>query len=211
VRAVSGRREFTVVLGAAALGAALILVAAGQTWAEVVWQQHPALPPERIEVGGGDAAPLAPAAALVLLAAGAALLAVRAVGRAVLGVLMVVAGGGAAWASGRVLAGGDVLTAQLAALGVTTGDYTREVAPAWPVLAVIGAVLGAGAGLLAVVRGRRWPAMGRRYERSGGATAAAGPAAPVSDEQRARSAWAALDRGDDPTVDPGESRGDRPS
>jgi uncharacterized membrane protein (TIGR02234 family) len=201
------RREFTVVLAAAVLGAALVLFAGSQTWAEVVWQRHPALPPTTIEVGGGDAAPLAPAAGLVLLAAAAALLAVRGTGRAVLGVLMVAAGVGAAWASGRVLGSGDVLTDQLAALGVTTADYTRDVAPAWPVLGVIGGVLGAVAGLLAVVRGRRWPAMGRRYERAG---APGRPAPAATDEQRAQSAWTALDRGVDPTSDPPEGPADRP-
>jgi uncharacterized membrane protein (TIGR02234 family) len=200
----SSRREFAAALAAAALGAALVLFAGAQTWAEVVWQRHPALPPTTIAVGGGDAAPLAPAAGLVLLAAAAALLAVRGAGRAVLGVVMVLAGAGAAWASGRVLTGGDVLTDQLAALGVTTGDYTRDVVPAWPVVAVVGGLLGIAAGLLAVVRGRRWPAMGRRYERPGGpAQPPARPVAPATDEQRAQSAWTALDRGEDPTEEPG--------
>lgn len=201
------RREIAVAVAAAALGAALVLFASGQAWAEVVWQRHPSLPPATIEVGGGDAAPLASAAGLVLLAAAAALLAVRGLGRAVLGVLMAVAGAGAAWASGRVLTGGDVLTDQLAALGVPTGDYTRDVVPVWPVLAVIGGVLGVGAGLLAVVRGSRWPAMGRRYERPGGAGTPARTAAPPTEEQRAQSAWAALDRGEDPTQDGPANRG----
>jgi hypothetical protein len=43
--------------------------------------------------------------------------------------------------------------------------------------------------------------MGRRYERPDGASTPARPAAPPTDEQRAQSAWAALDRGEDPTQD----------
>ena len=82
-------------------------------------------------------------------------------------------------------------------------------------LAVLAALLGIAAGLLAVLRGRTWPAMGRRYERAG--AAASQPAAarrPETDEDRAQAAWKALDRGEDPTRDPTDpaspSTGDRP-
>jgi uncharacterized membrane protein (TIGR02234 family) len=70
---------------------------------------------------------------------------------------------------------------------------TVELFAAWPVVAVVAGVLGAGAGLLVVVRGRSWPAMGRRYDR----TPTAAPA--QTDEDRAQAAWKALDRGEDPT------------
>jgi uncharacterized membrane protein (TIGR02234 family) len=75
---------------------------------------------------------------------------------------------------------------------------TVDLTAAWPALVVLAGLLGIGAGLLAVLRGRTWPAMGRRYERSGA------PAArrPETDEDRAQAAWKALDRGDDPTQDP---------
>jgi hypothetical protein len=42
--------------------------------------------------------------------------------------------------------------------------------------------------------------MGRRYERGPGATGAAAPARPETDEDRAQTAWKALDRGEDPTA-----------
>jgi hypothetical protein len=52
-----------------------------------------------------------------------------------------------------------------------------------------------------VLRGRGWPGMGRRYERTGTAPAVpARPARPQTDEDRHQAAWKALDRGDDPTV-----------
>jgi uncharacterized membrane protein (TIGR02234 family) len=66
---------------------------------------------------------------------------------------------------------------------------------------VVAGLLGIGAGLLAVLRGRTWPAMGRRYERPGAPVAPAAAARPQTDEDRAQAAWKALDRGDDPTQD----------
>ena len=194
------RREMTLALAAAVLGAALVLFASSQTWADLTWQRHPSLPPTRIAETGGDAAPLAAAAALVLLAAAAATLAVRGTGRVLVGLLMVLAGVGIAWSSARVLGGDDVLTDQLRALGVPAADVTSDLVPAWPVVAVAGGVLGVLAGLLTVVRGRRWPTMGRRYERS---TAPAQQAAAAGEEQRSATVWSALDRGDDPTEEPG--------
>jgi uncharacterized membrane protein (TIGR02234 family) len=208
----TGRREFGVVLAAAALGAALTLFAGGQQWATVTAQRRPPLPPVTAAVTGGEVAPLAPAAALVLLAAAGALLAVRGAGRIAVGLLMVLAGAGIVWSSGRVLGGADVVTERLRSFGVPASDLATDVAPTWPVVAVVGGVLGIVAGLLAVVRGRRWPAMGRRYERPDGTAPDAGrPAREVTDEQRAQSARTALDQGVDPTSDPPEGPENRPS
>jgi uncharacterized membrane protein (TIGR02234 family) len=197
----TARREFLVVLAAAALGAALALVAGGQDWVEITAQRRPPLPPVTALASGGEVAPLTPAAALVLLAAAGALLAVRGAGRVAVGLLMVLAGAGIVWSSGRVLGGADVVSERLRSFGVPASDLATDVAPAWPVVAVLGGVLGIAAGLLAAVRGRRWPSMGRRYERPGGGGPV--PAPVVTDEQRARSAWTALDRGEDPTEGPG--------
>ena len=93
----AGRRELTAaVLGAVGAGA-LALVAGGQAWAQVTVQREAPLPPVTDALSGAEAAPLGPAAGLVLLAAAVALLAVRGPGRAVVGLLMAVAGG-QAWA-----------------------------------------------------------------------------------------------------------------
>jgi uncharacterized membrane protein (TIGR02234 family) len=204
----NSRREFGVVLAAAALGAALALFAGGQEWASITAQRRAPLPPVTAAVTGGEVAPLTPAAALVLLAATGALLAVRGAGRVAVGLLMVLAGAGIVWSSGRVLAGADVVTERLRSFGVPASDLATDVAPGWPVVALVGGVLGIAAGLLAVVRGRRWPGMGRHYERPGAAAPApVRPATAPLDERRAQSAWTALDRGEDPTEEPG----DRPS
>jgi uncharacterized membrane protein (TIGR02234 family) len=195
-------------LGGAVLGAvgagALALIAGGQAWARVTAEREAPLPPVSGVLSGADAAPLVPAAGLVLLAAGVALLAVRGPGRAVVGLLMAVAGGVLAWSGVRALAGGlSSASADLPGIGRGTGRVTVELTAAWPVLALVAGLLGVGAGLLAVLRGRTWPAMGRRYERAGAATSAATAARrPETDEDRAQAAWKALDRGDDPTQDP---------
>ena len=200
----SARRELAAaVLGAAGAGA-LALITGGQPWATVTAEREAPLPPVTGVLSGADAAPLVPAAGLVLLAAAVALLAVRGPGRAVVGLLMAAAGGVLAWSGVRAVAGG-LLDASTDLPGVgRAGRVTVELAPAWPVLAVVAGLLGVAAGLLAVLRGRTWPAMGRRYER--GATAS-GPAVarrPETDEDRAQAAWKALDRGDDPTRDPSD-------
>ena len=201
----SARRELAAaVIGAVGAGA-LALIAGGQPWAQVTAEREPPLPPVSGVLSGADAAPLVPAAGLVLLAAGVALLAVRGPGRAVIGLLMAAVGGMLAWSGVRAIAGGLVdASTDLPGIGRAGGRVTVELTAAWPLLAVVAGLLGVGAGLLAVLRGRTWPAMGRRYERG---AAASGPAAarrPETDEDRAQAAWKALDRGDDPTGDPAD-------
>jgi uncharacterized membrane protein (TIGR02234 family) len=194
------RQELTAaVLGALGAGA-LALIAGGQAWAQVTAEREAPLPPVTDVLTGAAAAPLVPAAGLVLLAAGVALLAVRGLGRAVVGLLMAVAGGVLAWSGVRAFTGGLEAAAQEFA---SRSTVTTEISAAWPVLAVLAGALGAAAGLLAVLRGRTWPAMGRRYERAGAtAPGAAGARRPETDEDRAQAAWKALDRGEDPTSDP---------
>jgi uncharacterized membrane protein (TIGR02234 family) len=92
-------------------------------------------------------------------------------------------------------------------VGLGRGEVTTDPIAGWPALALVAGVLGVLAGLLIVLRGRRWPGMGRRYERTrtagqpaAGPDAPARPARPETDEDRHQAAWKALDRGDDPTV-----------
>jgi uncharacterized membrane protein (TIGR02234 family) len=202
---VTERRELTVaVLGAAAAGG-LALMAGGQRWADVTVERAAPLPPVSAVVTGADVAPLVPATGLVLLAAAVALVAVRGAGRVVVGLLMAVAAGVLGWAGLRGSTGGLDAGAVHEAAG-RPADSIVELSVGWPLLAVVAGVVGLAAGLLVVLRGRRWPGMGRRYERSAdtGATAAR----PRTDEERAQAAWQALDRGEDPTVD---AVADRPS
>ena len=193
-----GRRELTATVLACVVAAGVALTAGGQAWAEITAQRPEPLPPVTTLVNGSEAAPLVPAAALVLLAAAGELLAVRGWGRAAVGVVMVLAGAGLVWPSSRVLSGQDVVTTQLQAFGVPADQFVTDVSPGWPVAVVAAGVLGILAGLLTAVRGRAWPAMGRRYERAGDPGAATPPVAPTA-EQQASAAWSALDRGEDPT------------
>ncbi|MBN1092463.1 Trp biosynthesis-associated membrane protein [Blastococcus sp. TML/M2B] len=199
----TARRELTsAVLGAVASGA-LALVAGGQAWAEVTADRRAPLPPVSADLSGADAAPLVPAAGLVLLAAAVALLAVRGAGRVAVGLLAAAAGGALLWSGGRALAGGlDDAGADLPGLsGATVGDVTADVAASGPLLVVLAGLVAVATGALVVLRGRSWPGMGRRYERTDGAPAAGStaPARPRTDEDRAVDAWKALDRGEDPT------------
>jgi uncharacterized membrane protein (TIGR02234 family) len=193
---------------AAAAAGGLSLSASGQVWARVTATRPAPLPPVTDQVTGGQVAPLVTATGLLLLATAVALVAVRGAGRVAVGLLAAVAGGVLAWAGLRPLTGR--LAADLAALssvGASPGAVvTTSLRPVWPALAVLAGVLGLAAGLLTVLRGRRWPGMGGRYERpagtSGSAAGAAPPARQASPEERAVAAWRALDRGDDPTADP---------
>jgi uncharacterized membrane protein (TIGR02234 family) len=199
----AARREITIaVLGAVGAGA-LALISGGQPWAQVTAGREAPLPPVHAVLSGADAAPLVPAAGLVLLAAAVALLAVRGPGRAVVGLLMAAAGGVLGWSGVRALTGGlTAASAEVPAIGREAGRVAVELTAAWPVLALVAGLLGIGAGLLAVLRGRTWPAMGRRYERDGAAAPVAAARRPETDEDRAQAAWKALDRGDDPTQEP---------
>ena len=196
----TGRELGVAVLGAAAAGG-LALAAGGQGWAEVTAYRPPPLPPARDLLIGAEAAPLVPAAGLLLLAAAVALVAVRGVGRSVVGLLVAAAGGAMAWSGLRAFLGGLDRAAMAA-----TGDAmtTIDLRAGWPALALAAGLLGVGVGLLTVVRGRSWPAMGRRYERPGNGVAAGGATAPraPTGEDRASAAWQALDRGEDPTDGP---------
>jgi uncharacterized membrane protein (TIGR02234 family) len=199
---VSARRELTgAVLGGVVAGA-LALSAGGQEWASVTADRTPPLPPLADVLTGTEAAPLVPAAGLVLLAAALALLAVRGYGRAVVGLLMAAAGGVLGWSGVRALAGGlQNASTEVPGVGRVSGPITVDISAVWPTLTVLAGLVGIAAGLVAVLRGRSWPAMGRRYERDGTAAEPASPTArrPETDEDRAQAAWKALDRGEDPT------------
>lgn len=169
---------------ACALGAAAALLAATRTWTTVdsVGQYAPVSGLHGGGRTGVDAEPWLSALALVGLAGAGALLATRGRSRMLIGVLLIACGLG-------VLAGGADGLANIAG-----------VRPAWPAVAIAGAVLIAYGGTQAALRGRTWPSMGARYERP------AGPATPAEDRPQhigpSRSdveMWDALDRGEDPT------------
>jgi uncharacterized membrane protein (TIGR02234 family) len=193
----TARRELTTAVLASAAAGGLALFASGQTWATLSAARPEPLPPVTGVLAGSTHAPLVPAAGLVLLAASVALLAVRSRGRTAVAVLIAVSGIGLAWAGVRAMTGG--LRASAAALPVVVGTPDVEISALWPAVVVVAGLIGLCAGLLTAVRGRQWPAMGRRYERPGERDGAGQAAPPATDEERAQLAWQALDRGEDPT------------
>ncbi|MGY1642775.1 Trp biosynthesis-associated membrane protein [Geodermatophilus sp. SYSU D00703] len=199
------RRELAAAVVGTALAGGLALSTGGQTWVTATLPRPAPLPPATEQLTGSTLAPLVPAAGLLLLAAAVAVLAVRGAGRVVVGLLVAVAGGVLSWSGLRPFVS-DGASAVAGGGSGSGGAPTVVVHAAWPVLALLAGAVAVLAGLLTVLRGRGWPAMGRRYERPAGAAAAAPTTRPRTEEDRALDAWRALDRGEDPTeLAPGEA------
>jgi len=195
------RRELTVAVLLCALAGGLSLSSSSQPWAEVTVTRAAPLPPTSEVLSGSQAAPLVAACGLLLLAAAVAVIAVRGAGRVAVGLLVAVAGGTLAWSGLRGATGGLDLDAEVTStVGLGSAEVVVDPVTGWAALALVAGVLAVAAGLLVVLRGRRWPGMGRRYERTGTAAAPRRPARPETDEDRHQAAWKSLDRGDDPTV-----------
>ncbi|MFI5981168.1 TIGR02234 family membrane protein [Streptomyces sp. NPDC051555] len=192
----SSRRSVAAALLLGALGATVVLLASGRTWARGT-----------AAAAGGGALPLSadgravtgvPAAlAIVALAALVAVFAVRGRSRLLVSGLLALSGLGAVLAA---LAGAGDRAALDDAAARTTADTAAHAAAlshtAWPYVTAAGAFLILLAGLLALRFGRSWPAMGGRYERDGTPRPRKSP---VVDPDRPEDLWKALDRGEDPT------------
>jgi uncharacterized membrane protein (TIGR02234 family) len=199
-----GRRELTGVVLATAVAGGLALSAGGQPWVTVTALRPPPLPPVTDRLSGGEVASLVPAVGLLLLAAAVALVAVRGAARIAVGLVMAVAGGVLGWSGVRTVAGGVRLSvADLPTLGGSSVTALRtSVSAGWPLAAAVAGLVAVLAAVAVLLRGRGWPAMGRRYERAGGPAPVPAADDGASDEERAAAAWRALDRGTDPTEDP---------
>ncbi|MFC0504555.1 Trp biosynthesis-associated membrane protein [Micromonospora costi] len=182
----TGRRELTYAVLLCLAGAGLALWAATRTWSVELTVRPAPLPPERAARTGAGLLPWLPALAVVGLAGGGAVLATRGRLRQGLGALLALLGLVVAAGGGYGL------------VAAFEGTVSRQ----WPALSLVGGLLAAGGGALTALRGRRWPAMGARYERP--VRKAAPPAAPPAGGpvtgRRTTEAWDALDRGEDPTV-----------
>jgi hypothetical protein len=172
---VTGARGLLLAVLLCVAGAGAVLGSAGRTWVreetrvESPSRDRPdAFVSTTVERTGGDVAPAVRALGLVSLAGGAALVGARGRGRQAVGVVL--AGAGAA--------------TSYAAWHVDGAHPTGAVS-----VAGIGGVVVAVSGLLTLIAGARWPALGSRYERP--------VTAPARDELA--DAWDALDRGDDLT------------
>ena len=166
------------VAGCAVSGAAMLL-ANGRDWATVHRDQPPPTVARADLVGS-----LAPWA-LVALAGAVAILATRRWGRVPVGLALAGAGGAVTWSVF------DVIRDTERRAWEATATDGPQILPAWPVyetawpwVALAAGVLLVATGVWTAVRGPSWPALGARYD------------AP----QRRDDAWAALDRGEDPTA-----------
>ncbi|GLF94230.1 TIGR02234 family membrane protein [Streptomyces yaizuensis] len=192
----TARRSLAAALLLGGAGAAVVLLTAGQTWAEgsaaVVGGALP------LTADGSEVTGLPTALAIVSLAALVAVFAVRGSGRILVSALLALCGAGAGIASFAATTGGDALDDKAA---TTTGDTAAAVAglthTAWPYVSAAGAALLLVAGLIALRHGRHWPAMSGRYERDGSPRDRA--RAVPADPERPEELWKALDRGEDPT------------
>src|SRR5580698_6724951 len=105
------RRQFGLVLLLGAAGAALVVFAVRQTWAQAVFTPPRPLPAQEISVTGQQLVPLASALALAALACLAAVIATRSAARRVAGALLAVLGVAAAVAVMASLRASAVLAA----------------------------------------------------------------------------------------------------
>ncbi|MFJ8662975.1 TIGR02234 family membrane protein [Streptomyces sp. NPDC093795] len=191
-----GRRSLAAALLLGALGATVVLLSAGQIWAEGTASVGGGTVP--VEADGGSVTGVPTALAIVGLAALFAVFAVRRTGRTLVAALLALSGAGAALAAVLGASDSAALNAEAARI---SGDTAAAVAglthTVWPYVTAAGAVLILLAGLFALRFGKSWPAMGGRYERSGAPRA--GSKAPTTDPDRPEDLWKALDRGEDPT------------
>jgi len=210
------RREFGLVLLLGVAGAALVVFAVRQTWAQAIFTPPRPLPPQQISVTGQQLVPLASALALAGLACLAAVIATRSAARRVAGALLAVLGAGAAVAAGAGVRASAVLAAAQAdaAAGALGGSTTGGTSPGgashaivvagssgralmtgapWHAAAVAGAAAIVLAGLATVWRGPGWPVMSARFDRPG--------QRPRQRAADSASMWESLSRDLDPTED----------
>ncbi|WUT78290.1 TIGR02234 family membrane protein [Streptomyces sp. NBC_00669] len=202
-------RALAVALACGVLGASLVLLAAGKTWAHgTASSAGHAMP---VHAGGSQMTALPGALALVGLASLVAIFAVRRVGRYVVAALLTLSGLGAAvTALTRRGDHGALDSAAATATSLTHATAAHTSTTGWPFVSVAGGLLLLLAGLIALRHGSRWPAMSSRYDRPG-VRAARASAPPVVDPDRPEDLWKALDRGEDPTEDPAAGHVEKPA
>jgi hypothetical protein len=173
------RRAYAGALLLLAAGAVLLLAAYGMTWVHVQVTLVSGLAATKDQdQTGRELLPVAAAGGWVALAGLAGIVATRGWGRTAVAILVLLAG-----LAG--LAGAVVFRRDLNALVADATVVHVSASWAW---AAVGAVAVAVAGGWTVARGRTWPAMGTRYERTGSPRAT-------------RSTWDLQDMGQDPTDD----------
>ena len=194
-------------VGAVSAGLAVLAATGDRSWGTATAGAD-GLPARTFVATAREAAPWVSAASLVALAGLGAVLATAGRWRRLVG--GVVAAAGLVVVAGAVLGGGavegtlrDEMVASAAASDSAAAERARNdlSGTGWRWLAGLGGVGVAAAGAATVLRGSRWPSMGRRYE------APAVARHPQDDTDL----WRALDRGDDPTDGPTDGPADGPT
>ncbi|NJQ02449.1 TIGR02234 family membrane protein [Streptomyces zingiberis] len=199
-RASGARRTLAAALASGAAGAAVALIAGGQTWSHA--RTAAAQGAQTVSVAGRDVTGLPAALAIVGLAALVAVFAVRRAGRTAVAALLTLSGAGTIAASllGRSATG--ALESEAARVTGLVGAEVTDVTPTvWPLVSAAAGLLMLLAGVLALRHGRRWPAMSGRYENPAGGGARRRPGRAAPDPEAPEELWRALDRGEDPTRD----------
>jgi uncharacterized membrane protein (TIGR02234 family) len=208
------KREYATAVLLLAVGAALILFAASRDWLTLTVPRAQPLAPLQRSVHGSSAQPALTAIGIVGLAGIVAVVATRRWGRMIVGVALLAAAVLVIVETVRDLAGVSAARAESLledsgpVVGVAPGQRpVADVHAGWAAAVIIGGLLVGVAGALVAARGRRWPAMGSRYERavSGSTAPSANADAPEARQRATRRLWDALDRGEDPTAERPES------
>jgi uncharacterized membrane protein (TIGR02234 family) len=183
---VSPRRKYALALGLIVLGAVLVLVSSGRTWATgQVTTAGGSTASATLRVTGSDAAGGLVGLALLAAAGIAALVATRGRLRRIVAVVIILTG--VSVVLNAVFSGLTRVLDEAArkSAGVTSAHATAVQTTIAPWVCVLGGLLIVAGGVLALRHGGEWPSMGARYER-----------APSTMDP-----WAALDQGLDPTLD----------
>jgi uncharacterized membrane protein (TIGR02234 family) len=186
---VSQRRAYVGALALLLLGAVVVLGSVGRGWAtaQVAGASGASV---TVRAQGSDVAGALHALGLLALAGVLAVVATRGHARRALGALLALAGLTVALVAATGDVGAALDRAARTAAGISSAQATDAAANAWRWVCVVGGLLVAASGVLTLLRGGRWPALGARYERGAART------------PRPLDAWSALDQGIDPTVDP---------
>lgn len=194
------RRSLALMLLLTVLGAAVVLLAAGQTWAHGgVTLQSTRL---KLSASGSETSGLPGALALVAMAAAVAVFTVRGAARVVVGALLALSGAGVAVSALLAATGNGALDSKAArAVGLTKATATGVSHTLWPWVGALGGVLLILGGLLVLAKGRDWPGMSSRYDAPGSTAGRPRTAAKraTPDQETPADLWKAMDRGEDPT------------
>lgn len=196
------------------LAAGVLLAASGLDWLQASIAMEPPLPDARKSFTGGEVIDALVAIGILVGAAGLALIATRWPGRLAVGVVLIVGGLLTLAQVGFFLYDAGMQTAWSWAQDYATAGSSvlpdHQVSPAPAVVALLGGLITVNVGIFTIVRRRRWPVMGARYERRARSRAddtlpapgTNGPEAQVDTAPVVTEAamWSALERGEDPTA-----------